>query len=286
MTDRLPNIRGVTVPCLIVAGLAVAWLWSGHDAGRAAAVGTPAAIAVAEGNPYVATGRVEFNRDVRPILADRCFACHGPDPNKRQAGLRLDRPDAATGPLPLHPDRRAFVPGDPARSEGLRRILSGQPNLVMPPATSHLRLTAAEKQTVRRWIEQGGAYQEHWAFTKPQRPPVPPVAHTAWPRNDVDRFVLANLEANGLAPSPEADRPTLIRRASLDLTGIPPTPAEVDAFVADPAPTPTGRWSTGCSPRRGTASRWPSPGWTPPGTPTRTGSSPTPSGTCGGGAIG
>jgi hypothetical protein len=226
MTDRQPNIRSATVPTVVLALLAVAWL----SLARAADV-PPATV-----NPYAKSTRIEFNRDVRPILADRCFACHGPDPNKRQAGLRLDRPDAATGPLPLHKDRRAFVPGDPAHSEALRRILSDQPNLVMPPATSHLRLTAAEKDTVRKWIEQGGAYQEHWAFTKPQRPPLPPVVDAKWPRNAIDRFVLANLEANGLAPSPEADRPTLIRRVSLDLTGIPPTPAEVDAFVADQSP--------------------------------------------------
>ena len=169
-------------------------------------------------------------------MADRCFSCHGPDPAKRQAGLRLDRPDAATGPLPLHPDRRAFVPGDPAHSDALARILSDQPTLVMPPAASHLRLTATEKETIRRWIQQGGAYQEHWAFAKPQRAALPAVADAAWCRQPIDRFVLANLEANDLAPSPEADRPTLIRRVSLDLTGIPPTPAEVDAFVADTAP--------------------------------------------------
>jgi mono/diheme cytochrome c family protein len=224
MKDRLPNIRGALLPCVVLPLLAAAWLLLAQ------------AGSMADLRPVAPAGRIVFNRDIRPILADRCFSCHGPDPNKRQAGLRLDRPDAATGPLPQHPNLRAFIPGDVAHSEAVRRILSDKPNVVMPPATSHLVLNAAEKDLIRRWVEQGGDYQEHWAFTKPVRPPLPAVADARWPRNDIDRFVLANLEANGLAPSPEADRPTLIRRVSLDLTGTPPTPAEVDAFVADKSP--------------------------------------------------
>jgi hypothetical protein len=186
--------------------------------------------------PALKTQTIVFNRDIRPILADRCFACHGPDPNKRQAGLRLDRPDAATGPLPKHPNLRAFIPGDPDHSEALRRIITTDPVLLMPPPSSHLKLDAKEKDLIRQWLLQGGAYQEHWAFVRPVRPAVPTVQNTAWPRNDIDRFVLANLEANGLTPSRQADKSTLIRRVSLDLTGIPPTPAEVDAFLADTSP--------------------------------------------------
>ncbi len=234
MSEPLPTIRGVTVPCLVLAVLAGAWLLTPHGpAGRAGAA--VAATPPVAGRPVVRDG-VLFNRDIRPILADRCFSCHGPDANKRQAGLRLDRPDAATGPLPLHKDRRAFVPGDPDHSEAVRRMLTTDPALVMPPATSHLKLDEAEKDRIRKWVAQGGEYQEHWAFVAPVRPAIPAVSDPAWPKNDVDRFVLANLDANGLKPTAEADRPTLIRRASLDLTGLPPTPAEVDAFVADKSP--------------------------------------------------
>ena len=165
------------------------------------------------------------------------FSCHGPDPNKRQAGLRLDRPEAALGALP------ADIPSC-ARSSPVIRITAKRfggfsatdPVAIMPPSTSHLKLNAQEKDLIREWVIQGGPYQEHWAFTPPVRPPVPALQNTAWAHNDIDRYILANLEANGLAPSRQADKATLIRRVSLDLTGIPPTPAEVDAFVADTAP--------------------------------------------------
>ena len=133
MTDRLPNIRGTLVPAVLLPLLAAAWLLLAQ------------AGSMADLKSVAPAGRIIFNRDIRPILADRCFSCHGPDPNKRQAGLRLDRPDAATGPLPQHPKQRAFVPGDVAHSEAIRRILSDQPNVVMPPATSHLALNACRE---------------------------------------------------------------------------------------------------------------------------------------------
>jgi hypothetical protein len=222
--------RGVLVPVILIAALGLGWLLMGNDAPRQ----TVAWAAL----PMASVGKrsIIFNRDIRPILADRCFSCHGPDPNKRQADLRLDRPEAAMGPLKSDPSLHAFVPGDPDHSEAISRIFSTDPDEVMPPSTSHLKLDAKEKDLIRQWVAGGGPYQEHWAFTAPVRPRVPTVRNTAWPKNDIDRFVLANLEANRLAPSPQADKTTLIRRVSLDLTGIPPTPAEVDAFVKDASP--------------------------------------------------
>jgi mono/diheme cytochrome c family protein len=230
------KIRRLPLLILLITVTGAAWVVLLPDGASQihAASTTPAAEATESDKP--APGRIIFNRDIRPILADRCFSCHGPDPNKRQAGLRLDRPDAALGALPKHPNLRAFVPGHPDHSEALRRILSTDPVSVMPPATSHLKLNAAEKELIRQWVVQGGPYQEHWAFTAPLRPPVPAVQNASWAHNDIDRFVLANLEANGLAPSPQADKATLIRRVSLDLTGIPPSAAEVDAFLADNSP--------------------------------------------------
>ena len=179
-----------------------------------------------------APAAVEFNRQIRPILSDRCFACHGPDAANRKAGLRLD---TESGVLATQADnRRAVVPGQPDSSELVRRISSGNPVLRMPPEyLGHAKLTDSEISLFRRWIEEGAKWQRHWSFLPPQRPAEPDVKDSAWPRNPLDRFVLGRLEREGLHPSPEAGRPTLIRRVSLDLTGLPPTPEEVDAFVAD-----------------------------------------------------
>ncbi len=239
-TEALPpTVRRAGLPLGVLALMALVSavsLWgAGGRAPRAAAAALQQA-AAPEKTSGATAGKIIFNRDIRPILSDRCFSCHGPDANKRQAGLRLDRPDAAMGSLPKHPKLKAFVPGDPEHSEALRRILSTDPVSIMPPPSSHLALTEKEKELVRDWVKQGGSYDEHWAFTAPVRQPAPAVKNAAWPKNDIDRFVLANLESRGLTPSKQADRPTLIRRASLDLTGIPPTPAEVDAFVADASP--------------------------------------------------
>ena len=177
---------------------------------------------------------IDFNRDVRPILSENCFLCHGPDEGSRKAGLRLDRRDDA------HKGGKsgtaAVVPGKPEQSEVVKRITSADPDEVMPPPDSKKSLTAEQKDVLRRWIAGGGEYRGHWAFDPPQRPPVPSVADASWPRGDIDRFVLARLEREGLKPSPAADRAALLRRLSLDLIGLPPTPQELDAFLADTAP--------------------------------------------------
>ncbi|MHB1556264.1 MAG: PSD1 and planctomycete cytochrome C domain-containing protein [Isosphaeraceae bacterium] len=172
---------------------------------------------------------LDFNRDIRPILAENCFYCHGQDANKRQADLRLDLRDAAI-------EAGAIVPNEPRASELVARINATNPKELMPPAKSNRRLSPEQKKQLERWIAEGAHYAPHWAFVAPRRPAEPAVKNTRWPRNPIDRFVLAKLEAEGLSPSPEADRPTLIKRLSIDLIGLPPTPAEVDAFVADTDP--------------------------------------------------
>lgn len=173
--------------------------------------------------------QLEYNRDVRPILADACFACHGPDSAARKAGLRLDRRDDAIS-------MGAIVPNDADASELVARLLTEDPETIMPPPASHKVLTSEQKQVLIRWIEEGAEYQPHWSFIAPVRPEVPAVQQEAWVRSPIDRFVLARLEAEGLQPAPEADRRTLARRLSLDLTGLPPTPEQVEAFVADTSP--------------------------------------------------
>lgn len=169
---------------------------------------------------------IDFNRDIRPILSENCFYCHGQDGNKRQADLRLDQRDPAVA-------AGAIVPGDIAKSSIVVRIRSDDPEQMMPPPKSNRRLTAEQKSLLERWIADGAAYQVHWAYVTPTRPAEPPIQQSNWVRNPIDRFVLAKLEQHGLHPSPEADRATLIKRLSIDLTGLPPTPAEVDSFTAD-----------------------------------------------------
>ena len=176
--------------------------------------------------------KIDYSRDIRPLLSNHCFQCHGPG-GKPKGGLRLDlREDALRE---LKSGARALVPGNPAKSELVRRILSADPDEQMPPAETRKPLKAAEKELLKRWIAEGAEYGAHWAFVPPRRVEPPAVKNAAWPRNPVDRFILARLEREGLAPSPEADKVTLLRRATLDLTGLPPTPAEVDAFLADPS---------------------------------------------------
>ncbi|MGL4463465.1 MAG: DUF1553 domain-containing protein [Planctomycetia bacterium] len=176
-----------------------------------------------------AAAPLEYNRDVRPILAENCFACHGPDSAARKADLRLDRRDDAVA-------AKAIIPGKPDDSAVLGRILSGDADEVMPPPESHKKLTDAQKDLLRRWIAQGAEYQPHWSFLPAKRPAPPAVKNEAWVRNPIDRFILAELEKQGLTPAPEADRRTLARRLSLDLVGLPPEPALVEAFVSDAAP--------------------------------------------------
>jgi hypothetical protein len=178
--------------------------------------------------------KLRFNRDIRPILTEKCFACHGPAAKRDDGEIRLDLRDEL-----LQPDsegRAVLVPGKPEESELVRRILAADDSLRMPPTQTKKPLTDEEKQRLVRWVREGAEYEPHWAFVSPGRPPLPDVKRTDWPRNEIDRFVLARLEQEGLSPSPPADKPTLLRRLSLDLVGLPPTLAELDAFLADDSP--------------------------------------------------
>ncbi|MEX2670752.1 MAG: PSD1 and planctomycete cytochrome C domain-containing protein [Phycisphaeraceae bacterium] len=178
---------------------------------------------------------VSFNRDIRPILSNNCFACHGPDADSLAAELRLDRWEFATAALDSD-GRAAIVPGHPDRSEMFARITAEDPRDLMPPDDPEKRLTEEQVALIRAWIEQGASYEAHWAFVPPEQPDVPRVHDESWPSNWIDRFVLARLEAENVKPSPQADRATLIRRLSFDLRGLPPTLQEVEAFVADARP--------------------------------------------------
>jgi hypothetical protein len=174
--------------------------------------------------------RVEFNRQIRPLLSDRCFRCHGPDASHREADLRLDTSAGAQADLG---GRQAIVAGKPEESELYARIASSDDTERMPPPTAGKPLTATEISLIRRWISEGAEYQPHWSFLPPRRPPVPPVNDPDWPRGAIDQFVLAKLESEHISPAPEADRVTLIRRLSFDLLGLPPRPADVAAFLQD-----------------------------------------------------
>ncbi len=181
---------------------------------------------------------VDFSRDVRPILSKNCFACHGPDAAGRASKLRLDRRDSVTAKNKK--GLAAIVPGAPGKSELVRRITSTDDDERMPPPEAKNTLTPEQIATLKRWVAEGAPYAEHWAFVKPRRPALPTFSRetpaSAWPRNGIDNFVLARLEKEGLRPSPEADRYTLLRRASLDLRGLPPTPEEVAEFEKDTSP--------------------------------------------------
>jgi hypothetical protein len=177
---------------------------------------------------------VAFNRDIMPILSNACFTCHGPDAPARKAGLRLDAREIAKSVLPS--GKIAILPGDPSQSALVERIFSDDPDEQMPPPESGKDLSAHDRSRLVQWIAEGAPWEDHWAFIPPSKPPVPAVSHSVWPRNPIDNFVLARLEEEGLAPSAEADRNTLIRRLALDLTGLPPAPDEVTAFVDDDRP--------------------------------------------------
>jgi hypothetical protein len=177
-----------------------------------------------------AAATVEFNRDIRPLLSDKCYTCHGPDKNNRKTPLRFDTEAGAKADLGGH---FAIVPGDPARSEMVKRITAENKGLRMPPVYSGVKLTEREIGLIRDWISQGAVWEKHWSFIPPKRREPPAVSKPAWVRNPVDAFILARLDREGLAPSPEADRAMLVRRVTLDLTGIPPTPAEIEAFERD-----------------------------------------------------
>ena len=180
-------------------------------------------------NVHASEVSVDFNRDIRPILSDRCFLCHGPDENQRESGLRLD--ERASALQSADSGVAAIVPHDSQASELVRRIFTDDPDQMMPPKDAGKPLTNGEKELLRKWVDEGAVYQEHWAFTRPQRFAVPSVDAPTWARNPVDFFILAKLEQEALAPSPDAEWATLFRRVTLDLTGLPPSPDKVTQFL-------------------------------------------------------
>lgn len=189
---------------------------------------TPLALCIGSLSPadVLAANPISYNQDVRPILAEHCFACHGADSASRKADLRLDKREAAL-------ESNAFVPNKPDESELIKRILSTDPEVVMPPPSTRKTLKPEQIATLRQWIETGAEYQAHWSLIAPQRPALPAVKNANWPKTPIDYFILAKLEARGLTPAAEADRHTLARRVSLDLTGLPPSAEIVQAFVDD-----------------------------------------------------
>ena len=166
---------------------------------------------------------VDYNLHVKPILSDKCFFCHGPDKNSQKAGLELATPEGAMAALKKAKGKHAIVPGDLANSEVYHRILTADEHDMMPPKASNRVLSAYEKAILIKWIEQGAEYKPHWALIKPKQLDLPVVTNTRWPKNPIDYFTLSKMEEKGLKPSPEADKETLLRRVSLDLTGLPPT---------------------------------------------------------------
>jgi hypothetical protein len=182
---------------------------------------------------YAQQKSVDFQREVRPILSDNCFHCHGPDASTRMAGLRLDLKDDA---LAARRRGAAIVPKKPEESLLYKRMAEENPARRMPPVSSHKTLTKEQIATVKRWIEQGANWPEHWAYKPPTKPAPPAVRTAAWARNPIDRFILARLEAEKLTPAPAASKRTLIRRVALDLTGLPPTPADIERYIADRTP--------------------------------------------------
>ncbi|MBD3674157.1 MAG: DUF1553 domain-containing protein [Planctomycetaceae bacterium] len=180
-----------------------------------------------------AEDEISFNRDIRPILSDKCFFCHGPDKEERKADLRLDLREGAVA---ARDETAAIIPGKPQESELVKRILSDDEFTVMPPEESGKHLTENEKQLLIQWIGEGAEYQDHWAYVTPIRPDVPTVPNDNWSLNSIDRFILAQIKEQKLTPSADADRITLLRRLYFDMIGLPPTPAEVDAFLADKSP--------------------------------------------------
>jgi hypothetical protein len=173
-----------------------------------------------------ATNEIQFNRNIRPILSENCFVCHGHDKNNRKAKLRLDDREVAL-------EREAIVPGKPEQSKLVEHIFSTDPDEIMPPPKTHKTLTAAQKELLKNWIAAGAQYEPHWAYIPPSRSPVPETKRPEWVRNPIDAFILHSLEAKNIPSSKEADKRTLLRRLSLDLIGLPATPEEVNSFLAD-----------------------------------------------------
>ncbi len=207
--------------------------WAYHVLGLTAGMVLLSTSPALAGSPAAAT-KVDFNHQIRPILADKCFNCHGPDAGKRKAGLRLDTKEGAFAKLKS--DGHAIVPGNLEDSELVYRITADDETERMPPKSLGRSLSPREIELFKQWIAQGAEWKDHWAFIAPAAIQPPEVKHAAWPRGAIDRFVLARLEAQGLSPSPEASKERLIRRLTFDLTGLPPTLEEIDRFLADRRP--------------------------------------------------
>ena len=187
-------------------------------------------------NTIEETDLISYNFQVRPIFSDKCFKCHGPDANKRQAGLRLDIEEEAYKALREHPRAHALVSGNPDQSELFIRISSADTGIRMPPPNSHLpSLTELEIAVIKKWILQGAKYEKHWAFVAPKKPALPKINNTTWPINPIDYFVLDQMEKHQLSPNEEADKERLLKRISFDLTGLPPTPEQTEKFLNDPS---------------------------------------------------
>lgn len=188
---------------------------------------------MAVGSSLALPEKVDYNFHVRPILSDKCFACHGPDNNTREGGLRLDTEAGAYQALVDNPDMHAIVPGEPNKSEVYLRITSNDETFRMPPVSSNLSLTEHEVKLIKRWIQQGAVYKPHWAFTPPVKPEVPLDAKDKWSVNEIDRFILEKMQVVGFRPNPMAEKHRLLRRLSLDLTGLPPGEGLIDRFLSD-----------------------------------------------------
>lgn len=190
----------------------------------------------ADGGSFVLPKYVDYNYDIKPILSDKCFACHGPDNNTREAGLRLDTEEGAYKALAESPGKHAVVPGKPHISEAFLRITSDDESIKMPPTAANLPLSNFEIDLIERWIEQGAVYKPHWAFTAPKKPEVPQQDKIKWGNNEIDNFVLDKMTKSGFKPNPEADKNRLLRRVSLDLTGLPPDEKLMERFLKDDSP--------------------------------------------------
>lgn len=220
MADKRKVNRLLIGGVLLVTVAAIIYVWRFRDAASSG-----------ESIPEV----VDYNFHIRPILSDRCFKCHGPDANQRKANLRLDTEAGLYAALKDDPAAHVFVAGKPNESEAYRRIASSDTSLVMPPPSSNLSLTPHEIALIEKWIAQGAVYKKHWAFVAPEKPPVP-TSNDSWVVNEIDEFILAKLKEKKLEANEEADRERLLKRVYLDLIGLPPTPTEQEAFLADASP--------------------------------------------------
>lgn len=200
--------------------------------------GTPKGkLASMDGTPEIVPDLVDFTFHVKPILSDRCFKCHGPDKNAVEGGLSLHTPEGAFMALGEKKDHYAIVPGDIKNSELVHRIYTSDASLMMPPPESNLVLKEYEKEILKKWIEQGAEFKKHWAFLPPKDPIVPKTSDASWPQNEIDQFILSNLENRGLRPSEKASKEKLLRRIFFDLTGLPPSVAQLNRFVGNHSPT-------------------------------------------------